>query len=212
MALDIFQLLFQALRIQDLAYKYTNPVDQFLYLIFFPSLIIIAIVTLFTSKVFSGKLAFLFTFAFYIFIIVYPPGGQKNIYSAIAPLGELWFLGFAVIAVLWFLFRFPFSHGGSGGKSGGGLFGLGGGLSGLQTREGRKGLIVELHEIDEQLKAMQIYAEKMKAHPDEGDYAKLFEAAREKADAKITSLSVFGAKHGDISGKRARYNKIIGSI
>ena len=225
MALDILQLLFQALRVQDLAYKYTTPVDQFLYLIFFPSIIVIAIITIFTNKVFSGKLAFLFTFAFYIFIIVYPPNADKSIYSALAPLGEVWFLGFAIIAVLWFIFRFPFSHG--GGKSGGGLGGFrrGGadpGLSGdgaFATGEGltsRAKRILSGEEKDDEmllqgyLNSMAVTVSSLKIIKDRDERAKLigeFNSSMVAAHTLIKRITQLKHRNIDIGWDPKNYEK-----
>ena len=169
MAVDIMQLLFEASRIQDLAYKYTNTVDQFLYLIFFPSLIVIAVVYLFMGKVVGdSKLKFLFTIAMFIFIIVYPPNSDKGLYTAIAPLGQIWFLGVAIVAVLWFFI--------------GRHVGLGGGLPGLKSGGALSSIISRktiLRDLDDQIKIMRGTLNTMRsASPDKlADYIREFRAA-----------------------------------
>ena len=211
MAIDIMQLLFQALRIQELAYKYTNTVDQFLYLIFFPSLILIAIVYLFMHKLFKehGKFAFLFTIAMFIFVIVYPPNSDKGLYTAIAPIGQFWFLGVAVIAVLWFLFGWVFGgFGGGGSGRPGGLPGFGGGggaISGIQNKIARR---LSGEEKDDErvlegyLVSMQVAIDSLKKVADTGERAKLieqFNASMVAANGlvqRITQLKVQGVDIG----------------
>ena len=189
---DIMQLLFQALRIQELAYKYTNTVDQFLYLIFFPSLIVIAIIYLFMGKVVqeNAKLKFLFTIAMFVFIIVYPPNSDKSLYTALAPLGQYWFLGVAIVAVLWFFIGRHVGFGGAlpGSKSGGAMGGL------LRRKK-------TLEDIDEQLDIMAGILGSMET-ADSGklaDYIREFRQAYKIASDDISEIEVLPGV--DIHGK-----------
>ncbi len=206
MAIDIMMLIIQALRISpQYAQRFPDAINQFLFLIFFPSILVLAIVYLFTHNWFDNKLAFLFAIAFYVFLIVYPPGAQTSLYSILVPIGELWFFVFIIIAVGWFLLRSFGGFGGGGGKAGGPLPGLrhGGGLVGGLIKRKEK-----IHELDEQISLMQGTLNKMvTASPDKlADYIREFRAAHSIANSLVDELKIAGM---DIHGREQKIDRLL---
>ena len=106
---EILDFIFEILRVQDFANKYTTPLDQFLFAIFFPSVILVLFVELLTASALRDhgkKLTTLLSVSFYIFIIVYPPGATYSLYSMFAPiLGTVWYLFVILLGFMFFLFN-----------------------------------------------------------------------------------------------------------
>ena len=102
---EILQTVLDALRVTQFASHYSNSLDQFLYAIFFPMILLIIILYLLMGRVFSGHkgLELLLGVSFFIFVIVYPPNAQTSLYGALAPIGSIWYLVIVVLGFFWIL-------------------------------------------------------------------------------------------------------------
>lgn len=118
---DFLQMVFEVLRVQDLASQYSGTLDQFLYVLFFPSIFIILIIYMIAHRVALDKgpkgFSAVLGIAIYIFIIVWPPNAQYSLYSAVAPLGKLWFILVIILVGIWAIIKTFFP--GGGGAAGG---------------------------------------------------------------------------------------------
>ncbi len=120
---EILDLVIEFFRVQDFANNYSNPLDQFLYAIFFPSILLIILIYLLTKRIFPehGGISVLLGVSFYIFVIVYPPNAATSLYGAFAPIGTVWYIGVILIGLLYILLgRILPTRKGEGGGAGGG--------------------------------------------------------------------------------------------
>ncbi len=107
---EILELVLEFFKVQDYAHSVSqNPLEQLLFGIFFPSVILILFIEVLTTSALrteGKKLSTLLSVAFYIFILVYPPGSTYSLYSMFAPiLGTLWYIFFILIGFMFFLFN-----------------------------------------------------------------------------------------------------------
>ena len=112
---------------QNFASTYSNPLDQFLYGIFFPSILLVILIYLLIQRIFPEHrgLAVLLGVSFYIFIIVYPPNAATSLYAAFAPIGAFWYLVVILIGIIYLFFnRILPSDRARGGGGGGGARGM----------------------------------------------------------------------------------------
>lgn len=118
---EVLDFILEIFRVQNFASKYTNPLDQFLYALFFPSVIMVIFVVLLTEKMFEQRqgLKMLLTLSFFLFIVVYPPNATYSLYSIMAPiLGTVWYLFVILIGFVFFLFSKILPKEGVGGVRG----------------------------------------------------------------------------------------------
>jgi hypothetical protein len=121
---EILDFIFEIFRVQNFAGKYNTPMDQVLYVLFFPTIIMIMFI-LFLGKEanFGGHkgMEILLTVAFFMFLVVYPPNASYSLYSVFAQiLGTVWYLFFILFGFIWFIARKLLPDGGAP-KSGKGL-------------------------------------------------------------------------------------------
>ncbi len=120
---EILDLIIEFFRVQNFASNYSNPLDQFLYAIFFPSILLIILIYLLVKRIFPehGGISALLGVSFYIFLIVYPPNATSSLYGAFAPIGTVWYIVVILIGLLYVLLHriLPTKKdgGGGGGKS-----------------------------------------------------------------------------------------------
>lgn len=211
MATDIMQLILETLRVQHLASGYYNVTDQFLFLIFFPSLFILAVVYLLANRLFGGDhkgLAMLFAIAFYILSIVYPPNTQISLYAALAPLGIFWYLLILIIGVVWFFINKTFKFGGSKeSRFGATMPRIGGALSMVRSKK------KALEDVDYHIEFMKGILGKMKLAMKSGDFGRTadfireFNSAHIAADHALEELSISGLV--DVTGKKKEIDQLL---
>lgn len=116
---EVLDAILEIFRVQDFANRYSNPLDQFLYAIFFPSVLLVAIIFLLSAKVFSGHsgIQILLGVSFYIFIIVYPPNASTSLYSFFAPISQLWFIVVIILGLMYYVLFMHSQGGGGGGRN-----------------------------------------------------------------------------------------------
>ena len=132
MVLDLIQTLLQIFRVEEYASKFSTPIDQFLYAIFFPTVLLLIIFYLLTSNIFKGHkgLEILLGVSLYVFTVVYPPDTASSLYATFAVLGEFWYAVIIIVGVIWIMLR-KIKGGITGSPEGGKAFSLGGSGGGL---------------------------------------------------------------------------------
>ena len=120
---EILDFIFEIFRVQNFASKFNTPMDQVLYVLFFPTIIMVMFILYLGKEAnFGGHkgLEILLTLAFFIFLIVYPPNASYSLYSVFAQiLGTIWYLFFILFGFVYFIVG-RFIGGGGGAPKGGG--------------------------------------------------------------------------------------------
>ncbi len=103
--IDILQQVLEVLRVQEFASQYSSTLDKFLYSIFFPVILLLILVYILTNRIFPTHkgLSVLLGVSFLIFIVVYPPESDYSLYSAFAPIGQVWYAFVVIIGIMWVL-------------------------------------------------------------------------------------------------------------
>ena len=190
---EVMQLILQTLRIEHLAGRFPDATNQFLFLVFFPSIFVLLIIYLLSHRVLHEHkgLTMLVSVVFYIFVIVYQPNSQKSLYSAIAPLGEFWFLLVIILGVVWFFLHKTFNWGG-GAKAGGSMPRIGGAMGSIISKKDA------YEDIDIQIAFMRNALSKMKEAVAAKEFrgasafSSEFIAAYNIADDKVKQLKLGG--------------------
>ncbi len=103
--IDILQQVLEVFRVQEFASQYSSTLDKFLYSIFFPMILLLILIYILTNRIFPTHkgLSVLLGVSFLIFIMVYPPESDYSLYSAFAPIGQVWYAFVVIIGILWVL-------------------------------------------------------------------------------------------------------------
>ena len=187
---ELLQTVIEFFRVQNFASTYSNPLDQFLYGIFFPSILLVILIYLLIQRIFPEHrgLAVLLGVSFYIFIIVYPPNAATSLYAAFAPIGAFWYLVVILIGIIYLFFnRILPSHRARDGGGGGGARG-----STLPMGRGSKYSLKEtfLGDVELDPRARRLIKDEIKV-----------------IDQKITRLKA--EKATSVGGEREQYDKQI---
>lgn len=211
---DFLQMLFEVLRVENLASQYSAPLDQFLYTVFFPSIFIILLVYIIANRfaTFGRMWKILIGVAIYVFIIVWPPNTTQSLYSMVAPLGQLWFILIIVLVGLWAIFRTFFPSEGGGGGAQGSRSGLGSQLTGRLWKQAT-GQISDIEKmIRSELSALKAIAEKMKHARTEMDYRDAYGAYPQLNDDIVKHLQMLREQISVAGGMKlggSNYNKFM---
>ncbi len=213
---DFLQLVFEVLRVEDLASQYSNPLDQFLYTVFFPSIFVILIVYMIAHQVAKGHgpkgFEIFLGVAVYIFIIVWPPNETFSLYSMFAPLGQMWFILVIILVGIWAVFRtfFPSGGGAPGGTPS--AAGLGSQLTGRLWKQAT-GQVSDMEKIiKSELDALKAIAEKMKHARTEIDYRDAYQAYPALNDDLVKHLQMLREEISVLGGAKVmggNYNRFM---
>ncbi len=135
---DFLQIFIEFLRVDSSwVSNYPTQLEQFLFVIFFPTILLILLIYLLMDRMFPEHrgLSILLGVSFYIFIIVYPPGVDLSLYAAFAPLGQFWYIFVVIVGLLWLFLQRLLPHRRRG---------QGGGAVGYATREGGGGALATI--------------------------------------------------------------------
>ncbi|MBI4163438.1 MAG: hypothetical protein HY512_01130 [Candidatus Aenigmarchaeota archaeon] len=145
--IDILQQVLEVFRVQEFASQYSSTLDKFLYSIFFPMILLLLLIYILSARMFPNHkgLSVLLGVSFLIFIVVYPPESDYSLYSAFAPIGQVWYAFVIIIGVLWVLLSHIFPSDRSAGFQG--------------ARSGRSPAVLEREDVSEGLikKAKKAY-------------------------------------------------------
>jgi hypothetical protein len=193
MALDFLGMIFEVLRVENLASQYSAPLDQFLYTVFFPSIFIILLVYIIANRFAEwGKMwKMLIGVAIYVFIIVFPPNETYSLYSMFAPLGQIWFILIIILVGIYAIFKTFFPSSGGGGAGGAqSKSGLGSQLTGRLWKQAT-GQVSDLQNmVRSELDALKAIAEKMKHAKTEMDYRDAYQAYPALNDEVVKHLQM----------------------
>ncbi len=189
---EFLDMLFEVLRVENLASQYSAPMDQFLYTVFFPSIFIILLVYIIANRfaTFGRMWKILIGVAIYVFIIVFPPNETYSLYSMFAPLGQVWFILIIVLVGIYAIFKtfFPSEGGGGGGAQS--KSGLGSQLTGRLWRQA-SGQVKDTEKmVKSELQALKAIAEKMKHAKEPMDYRDAYQAYPALNDEVVKHLQM----------------------
>jgi len=215
---DLLQMIFEVLRVQDLASQYYSALDQFLYVLFFPSIFIILIVYMIAHEITKYKaptgFSMMLGVAIYIFIVVWPPNEAYSLYSMVAPLGQIWFILIIVLVGIGVMLKTLFPGGDE--KGGGGAQGLSSGLGKQLTGRLWKqatGQISDLEKmLNSELQALKAIANKMKHAKSEIDYRDAYQAYPALNDEIVQHLKLLRDEVSVAGGMKlgaTKYNKFM---
>jgi len=206
---EVMQLILQTLRIEHLAGgRFPDATNQFLFLVFFPSIFVLLIIYLLSHRVLHEHkgLTMLVSVVFYIFVIVYPPNSEKSLYSAIAPLGEFWFLLVIILGVVWFFLHKTFNWG-VGGKAGSSMPRIGGAMGAIvRKKDAYKDVDIQITIMGNALNKMK-QAVAAKEFRGASAFSSEFIAAYRIADEKVTELKTMGGGFIDVTGSEHKVDE-----
>ena len=183
---ELLQTVIEFFRVQNFASTYSNPLDQFLYGIFFPSILLVILIYLLIQRIFPEHrgLAVLLGVSFYIFIIVYPPNAATSLYAAFAPIGAFWYLVVILIGIIYLFFtRFLPSDRARGGGGGGGARGM---ATAYRKAMGKEmPTLGSLTEVRRQLKVVEAQIAALEARKKDPNMSS---GEKEKVEAEISAL------------------------